>query len=300
MDDMLKNKIAYALLFFIREYCDCDPIKIERFIDLSSQHFKSALTIEQIIETVEYVNEDEYDFLVYDIHEFDTEVSLNSSVSFTCMNENLVTMMKHYEEKMDDFDWIKQLKDKLRDDSIQDDVDVGSMKEYLMYYGNLKNKLAYAFLFYMYNSECETMRIGKEFIDYYSQHFKCSIDIEQVIEAVEYVNDQKYDFIESDTRIINLNSSLYFSCMYADLKNMMKYYEEKIDDLDWLKQSRYDLEKLNISLDDEDDDGGEICKIDDYDEDQIDPLEIKRDAWGNLYTDGGQMWDDYVNKNNDE
>jgi len=30
--------------------------------------------------------------------------------------------------------------------------------------------------------------------------------------------------------------------------------------------------------------------------DDIDPMEIKRDAGGNLYTEGGRMWDNYVNK----
>lgn len=33
---------------------------------------------------------------------------------------------------------------------------------------------------------------------------------------------------------------------------------------------------------------------------EIDPMEIKRDTWGNLYTEGGRMWDRYVNKNSNE
>lgn len=65
------------------------------------------------------------------------------------------------------------------------------------------------------------------------------------------------------------------------------------DDDDDFKDDEEDEE------DEEDDDFKDDDDFDFNDED-IDPMEVRRDAWGNLYTVGGQMWERAMNKRNDD
>ncbi len=79
------------------------------------------------------------------------------------------------------------------------------------------------------------------------------------------------------------------------------HVEEEFDDDDYSDDNDdYNVENDNFKKDDR-------CKYIftdeddiDFDREDIDPMEVRRDEWGNLYTVGGQMWERAMNKRNDD
>lgn len=120
------------------------------------------------------------------------------------------------------------------------------------------------------------------------------------------VSGYVYSFLDEESLnelLIELKKELGSFSEYYVQKN--RYKGRYTDDV-----IRY-IKEVSDDDDEYDDDENENKQkdypyiFDDFDEDvdlndDIDPMEIKRDDWGNLYTVGGQMWERAMNKRYDE
>lgn len=120
---------------------------------------------------------------------------------------------------------------------------------------------------------------------------------EEEITEIEDVNADWKDYLNSSDKID-----------LADESEDENYWNSIVEDLRDFQDSGVDYILIN---DDESDDEGENeyidkCNLellkqneDDEDDEFIDPLETKKDAWGNYYTVGGQMWENRFRKRDD-
>ena len=134
-----------------------------------------------------------------------------------------------------------------------------------------------------------------QFIDYASDMFLDKITVNDVEEIVDFINE------EVGYPVIDCREDLSFTCTYEDLKKVMKTFKEQIHDIDFLEaffgQTSDGIANRKDS----------ICSTDfeeisdDGDDNYIDPMEVKKDAWGNYYSVGEQMLDgNYNRKDKDE
>ena len=146
-----------------------------------------------------------------------------------------------------------------------------------------------------YNKRFNVIKEGiKSSEDYIISSFLKQSDVEFLINELkhQYNNDvilDKYveysDFKDLDIKVRERIQreeveEHYLKCLQEEAEERRKEEEKE--------REENISEQLSASFDDDD----EIC-TEDY-------MEIKRDAWGNLYTLGGQMWEESTKGNSDE
>lgn len=125
--------------------------------------------------------------------------------------------------------------------------------------------------FYVEEDEIETCQLDSIFYSFYTR------------EAIKSLYD-KFEDEMNNTEFTHYEFSDVLTMVDGDVGNgnnddITNGY--KFDDSQYFEQ---DEDYFNY------DDNGE----------EIDPMEVRRDAWGNLYTVGGQMWERAMNKRNED
>lgn len=196
-----------------------------------------------------------------------------------------------------------------------------------------KLKFAYCIADYLYDNnvewqsegECEDVHVSS-LISYIKRTLSITISIDAIYEIFAFMNSYElenkripqliYDPIHKMNH--GIDPIINYKYDYSGLGDLLGYYREEINDPDFFYEY-FHIQILNSDPDLPDDDwdddfdddfiqseednhgkGGFINNSDDQEDENIDLLEIKKDAWGNLYTEGGRMYDRSVNRNNND
>ena len=185
---------------------------------------------------------------------------------------------------------------------------------------HLKNRYA-SKLIYAYLSDEDDTTVG-DIIDFVD----VGLSPKDVYNIVKFINNNlnrdgvnKSDcnsvgqmWLDEDSN--NIPPIFYFQDEFM-LENKVNAIEKC--ESDWILDSFYTLEylkhlewdysiKVDKYLNPEDYQNNDSDENDEFDDNKYklgyddDILETRRDQWGNLYTKGGQMWEDYMNRNNDD